>query len=1126
MRRIFSLFVMIALSTVLMACGPQESHNPVELASFDIAEESLANARLIDVRDELQSFNWLDEADRMIALHQEQLDLTEAAYGNQGDWTAVAQNNMGVAHVIAGDPQLAIPFFQQALDRIKKSDTTHTLDHRYRLHANLGEAFLRMDDLTSAKVHFDAAIANPSPFTPAIVSDTQSGQRMMMVMPKWQGEYERDPARVLVAAGVVPSVEARETAIGVFYELLAILRTAEAPVIVETSNRYFSAMEAAHHPRSRFLTSANGNMEVVYFTIVYDPISATYSQRADIGESRLGYEHYTDAANLSTRMQNRVDVLAQKGEFEAAAALLLELKKNLEPLFPNDTYFLATYHVTLAGYHNLRGEVDLAGEHFKTAYESLIGKGRVRDLSELDYLELYAGHLVRSGRYMEGELLYEKGIADATAQDGTKSVLLTRMRSGYAKSLLSRGAYARSRLVLQSNLELIRDAGGSQPNLPVTYAALSQALLALGETREAIHMAERAFETAKDYVPQNSIMFDEYIRTLAEAYDAGGRHDDAYTLLSERLETHQDGPLAAQGRIYGMLAMSRHYRASGQFEKGAGIDRDIAASLQVADSQDMRPILTSAKLRQLEFDARTTPETAGEILTEATALLSVFPSSNIDGVFSFGQGMTAQRRAALVNVVNIAVSAGNDDAVFDGLQSLFADGVGYATRLSRERELADDPRVADLLRRRDSLNRERSRLRLDQFGEQAISAEDRAARVEKRGRLDADIQAVVEQLDAVSLGYEARTSLTVLRQQLSPNQAVLLIHSDIPVVMVVSRAKVASARINMTREELRDAVAALRTSTQADGNGLYPAYAEVEARRVYDAIFTPDISNILLGVDTILTQQGGRISTLPLSLLLNSDGDYLADHFAVRTVASLRGINRANNNLSGKFVGVGAPVLAPETDGARFGADAYILRGAADADAVSDLPPLPGAERELMALSGALDFDDVTLLIGSDATKARFRSLNFSNTAVLALATHGLVAGELDANSEPALVLTPDVDGTGGLLTMSEVMELDLDVGLVILSACNTAAGGEADAAGLTGLASAFIYSGADVLMASHWPVRDDAAEALSIATVRNMRGGVTPERALQNAINAFRASSAPQASHPGVWAPFIIVGE
>ena len=199
--------------------------------------------------------------------------------------------------------------------------------------------------------------------------------------------------------------------------------------------------------------------------------------------------------------------------------------------------------------------------------------------------------------------------------------------------------------------------------------------------------------------------------------------------------------------------------------------------------------------------------------------------------------------------------------------------------------------------------------------------------------------------------------------------------------------------------------------------------------------------------------------------------------------------------------------------------------------ALSDLPPLPDASRELRALGMTVGTSPV-LLTGSKASKTRLREEMLTNYRVIAFATHGLVGGEVAGLSEPALVLTPSA-ADDGLLTASEVMQLRLDADWVILSACNTASGEGAGGSSFGGLASAFIHAGARALLVSHWPVRDDVAARLTVRAIAigKENPAISRAEALQRAMREIRDDPSHDTdsdtwAHPNAWAPFTLIGD
>ncbi len=153
-------------------------------------------------------------------------------------------------------------------------------------------------------------------------------------------------------------------------------------------------------------------------------------------------------------------------------------------------------------------------------------------------------------------------------------------------------------------------------------------------------------------------------------------------------------------------------------------------------------------------------------------------------------------------------------------------------------------------------------------------------------------------------------------------------------------------------------------------------------------------------------------------------------------------------------------------------------------------------------------------------------------------ATHGTLAGQLSGTTEPGLILTPPAAATAeddGYLSGSEIASLKLNADWVILSACNTAGGaGQGEAAeALSGLARVFFYAGARALLVSHWEVDSDAAVKLVVGAIGAIAqdNSIGRAKALRRAMLAVMADTTRPAdwvpaSHPSVWAPFVVVGE
>lgn len=263
-----------------------------------------------------------------------------------------------------------------------------------------------------------------------------------------------------------------------------------------------------------------------------------------------------------------------------------------------------------------------------------------------------------------------------------------------------------------------------------------------------------------------------------------------------------------------------------------------------------------------------------------------------------------------------------------------------------------------------------------------------------------------------------------------------------------------------------------------------------------------------------------------------------------------------------EFLGFGDPVFDPQTQtqtGAQTetgsaGVEGNVttrglpvrLRAAPAADGassarLSDLPRLPDTAAEIKSMALALRADLARdVLLGAQASESRLKSMDLSVYRVIAFSTHGLIPGDLDGLRQPALALSAPTAGdedSDGLLTASEILGLRLDADWVVLSACNTAAGGGAGAEAISGLGSAFFYAGARALLVSSWPVETTSARRLTTDTLQRYAADPGAGRAV-----ALRAAMLdlidgpgypdPQGrilfsyAHPIFWAPFILVGD
>ncbi|GBF28069.1 cell division protein FtsN [bacterium MnTg02] len=344
------------------------------------------------------------------------------------------------------------------------------------------------------------------------------------------------------------------------------------------------------------------------------------------------------------------------------------------------------------------------------------------------------------------------------------------------------------------------------------------------------------------------------------------------------------------------------------------------------------------------------------------------------------------------------------------------------------------------------------------------------------------------------------------------------------------------------------------------------------SHKLYQALFAP-IEDLIKGKELILVPSG-PLTQLPFQVLVTqkptaqttySDAAWLVKSHALSIMPSVSSIMTLRqfaktSRASRPYLGIGNPLLeGPDSryaDLAKEARQKQICKGLqpqrvaslgltrtvklprlreANVDHIRKQSPLPETADEVCAVAKSLNATDLDIRLGKTATEDEIKTLSgtgaLAKYQILHFATHGAMAGEVLGSGEPGLLLTPPKKGSeqdDGYLSASEITTLKLNAEWVILSACNTAAGGAAGAEALSGLARAFFYAGARALLVSHWAVASDPTVQLITGAFEALKQSpdIGRSEALRRSMIAMIEGKDKQLAHPEYWSPFILVGE
>jgi tetratricopeptide (TPR) repeat protein len=162
--------------------------------------------------------------------------------------------------------------------------------------------------------------------------------------------------------------------------------------------------------------------------------------------------------------------------------------------------------------------------------------------------------------------------------------------------------------------------------------------------------------------------------------------------------------------------------------------------------------------------------------------------------------------------------------------------------------------------------------------------------------------------------------------------------------------------------------------------------------------------------------------------------------------------------------------------------------------------------------------------LGADARKTYLLDHHLQSVPLVHLSTHAVVDPERPERSR--ILLASASPKNADYLFQDEVSKLDLqNVGLVTLSACDTARGKMVGGEGVQAFSQSFLAAGASATITSMWKVADDPTASFMRQVYYSLARGAPKAEALRAAKLSFLRSNSALSS-PRYWAAFVLTGD
>lgn len=765
----------------------------------------------------------------------------------------------------------------------------------------------------------------------------------------------------------------------------------------------------------------------------------------------------------------------------------------------------------LGGAYWLLGDTTRAADLFEQAaarWQSFDDRrGSADPLNNIALVQLGRGRLSDAAR----------GFARAAEVSGDDPFTKARALRNQGAVQLMLGEPALAIDLQQQALALI--AATNRPDETVaTLSRLAEAQLDEGHADDARASIERAVTEAQAATARPQLAIESQLRA-ARIYRRGGAPELALAAAQHAYEasaSHDRAGLHARARIeLGHAQLRSGDAPSAQQHAGAALQSSALTALERVEAQ----ALLAAALRAQGRSAAAEAAYRGAIVAIERAGSYVFDLEQ-RAVF------LASQRDAQVGLIALLMQ----DVDAQGRPRRAADALmlsaSFRARSLRSRldamplPVATDPAAAS---QRERVLDQLAALALTRWKQQETLSDER------RRRIDADIRRAEAELRSLDVadGSEpaaaAPPQLAQLQQALPPDTS-LVVFRTLPqtsYAWVVGPTTLQTAALG-SEDELAALVRAARAALGADGGAATGDWQQRLATAC-ERIWQP----IARWVDTerVLVVSDAALDGLPFAALrCGEDAGYLLQRHEIALLpAPWLLLRTPARDLPEDFRAllVGDPVYT--RDDPRLGGTAastaprVVLRGTTDR--------LRGSGEEIRRVRGHLGDARSTLRTGFEASLGVLQRDGMDKYSILHFATHG-TSDERGASGSGLVLSLFDADGreTDGFLSARRIGASRVPAALVVLGACDSASGRAVQDEGTFGVAYAFLQAGARHVVATLWPVDDDAMPALMDRFYADPRvAAQRPAKALRQAQLALLARY--PAASPALWAGVAVWG-